>query len=397
MSQEVKQSIVRRRTWRSLQRRNYSLLSKMLDECFNDNLRRMTLDTRAFLLKAISSPQAARMFLDRLPDVLVRCNEDIYDLPLAAEAYAYVHLVDRYCRWWQVFLLLLQGGRFPIRRSGIHALDVGAGPGPATYALMDFGRAINEIALLFPRGHEIGQLYAPPPTVELAEASPAMSSFVHQLSEERGRGGPYGASIRDFYGLRILRSKHENAQYKEQLIRGILDQDEISYEWAARLLQEENPGWHLPERYHLGMVGNFLTTPDSMAESREALSHIKQVLPPGGMVLVMGGRGRLYPMIYAELEEVMSGLRHAWRNREMCTQLTPPQLIFTKGYICSIKAHLQSFGIDVHGISQEWPSNIRDAYHRWWNPNAPFVQQKFSVQLFRRPDGHAVKIDRRKR
>ena len=64
---------------------------------------------RDYVLRSMSSDRvsdintdAAEQFISRLPDVFSRCDEDIYDAPFAAEAYAFVHLVERYRRFWDV-------------------------------------------------------------------------------------------------------------------------------------------------------------------------------------------------------------------------------------------------------------------------------------------------------
>ncbi len=95
-----------------------------------------------------SARERCEAFASNIPKVLSRCDEDIYDEPLMADAYAYVHLLDRYRRFWDVLIELTRGNLLPMRDSGIEVLDVGTGPAPALFAVEDFYRALQEYATL---------------------------------------------------------------------------------------------------------------------------------------------------------------------------------------------------------------------------------------------------------
>ena len=94
----------------------------------------------------ISATEACTQFAKALPLALSKCDEPIYDAPFVAEAYAFLHLLERYRRFSQVLDVLLRAGVLPMRDSGIDILDVGAGPGPALFASDDFYDQLTEYA-----------------------------------------------------------------------------------------------------------------------------------------------------------------------------------------------------------------------------------------------------------
>jgi hypothetical protein len=56
-------------------------------------------------------------------------------------AYAFVHLLDRYLRVWEVLRLLAATLLLPMPKR-LSVLDVGSGPAPALYAVTDFYRDV---------------------------------------------------------------------------------------------------------------------------------------------------------------------------------------------------------------------------------------------------------------
>jgi hypothetical protein len=88
---------VRRETWRSLQRRAAPRLAPRLDQLRQENLDRLVSGLELYLLSCLCDKQSATEFLNWLPDIYGSCNQDIYERPLVAEAYAYIHMVSRYC------------------------------------------------------------------------------------------------------------------------------------------------------------------------------------------------------------------------------------------------------------------------------------------------------------
>ena len=65
---------------------------------------------------------------------------------MAAEAYAWMHLLDRYTRTWIALEHMVQRGCLPLAIRGVGVLDIGTGPGPSALAITDFYRHLSEYA-----------------------------------------------------------------------------------------------------------------------------------------------------------------------------------------------------------------------------------------------------------
>ena len=86
--------------WRHLLRTHAPAFLAWLEaeKVFDDAFNLMASDLQGFLLGLLDGPTIANDFMKAIPDVLGKCNDDIYELPLRPEAYAYMHLLQRYRR-----------------------------------------------------------------------------------------------------------------------------------------------------------------------------------------------------------------------------------------------------------------------------------------------------------
>ncbi len=267
--------------WRSLQRRVAPSVREDLDHALDRRLKESLEALKAYLMTTITRRDEAVAFLRMLGPVRALCNTDIYELPMAAEAYAYTHFPTRYVRWWKVLHLLFQSGWLPMRQDGINAMDVGSGPAPATYALIDFLASLGEAVSTTPRNLGAQRLRTDTPRLTLAEKSRTMGHLVHLLSEHRTLAGPYHISVPDFFGVRLIRTKERNAETRQELINELMsDWDDMAYEEASFILKEEYPNWHEPARFHLCMVSYLLTTEGALNLAGQALNELKRTLPP---------------------------------------------------------------------------------------------------------------------
>jgi hypothetical protein len=175
----------------------------------------------------ISAAEAGTRFAHVLPLVLSKCDEPIYDEPFVAEAYAFVHLLERYRRFSQVLDALLTDGILPMRDSGIDVLDVGVGPGPALFATSDFYDQLNQYA----RVHRIEGLKTPPPGLHSVESSFRMVRVMHWISELSGRRHPFDRDLTDFIGVDFehLRSSRRDATIES------LGTEDMTWETLSRL------------------------------------------------------------------------------------------------------------------------------------------------------------------
>jgi len=86
-------------------------------------------------------------FANCITDVFVNCDDPhMYEKYMAAQAYAHVHLLERYRRFWDILICLLEAAVLPMSEKGLQVLDVGTGPAPGLYAVSDFYHALYDFA-----------------------------------------------------------------------------------------------------------------------------------------------------------------------------------------------------------------------------------------------------------
>jgi hypothetical protein len=143
-------------------------------------------------------PQAPLEFWTRIPEVRTCCSViGTFERPLAAEAYAYVHLLERYRRTWATLEYLSKVAVLPLGVNGVRVLDIGTGPAPSLYAIDDFYAALRAFA----DECHVEELRLPPPQLACVERSSSMVQLFHSFSEFSGRRGPFSAIVADFEDL----------------------------------------------------------------------------------------------------------------------------------------------------------------------------------------------------
>lgn len=264
-------------------------------------------------------------------------------------------------------------------------MDVGAGPGPATYALLDFSRALVRAISEVDQENDLQALVTPRPEVVMVESSSAMSSFVHRFSEQRGLGGPYGASLHDFFGLRLIRTREANAKLRSSLTSQIMDEWDVGPAGAEWILREEYPGWDQPDRYHLCLISNFLTLPQVLEEAAEALHGVRSTLPSGGMIAVVGSgrRGARYGPIYQKLRRQLGGLHHLQASGAYRPRVDEESESQLRTFNLNIRQRLTDLGADVDRAMSDWPAGIPRLVLQRWKPDNRVVLPSFIVEVFR--------------
>ena len=180
----------------------------------------------SFLAKALSSllresvrtPKSAHEVWEAVPAVLSRCNEQAtYEKPGAAYAYAWLYLLERYVRTWLALERLVQKNSLPMAKSGVRALDVGTGPGPAAFAIHDFYAAMVEFSEVTgnPKWRQ-------PPHLTCVESARGTNHFRHQLAEmlsqQAGQESEGVLSMTSaLHDFRKFRPTRERKQYFEVL------------------------------------------------------------------------------------------------------------------------------------------------------------------------------------
>jgi hypothetical protein len=150
--------------------------------------------------------QRARWVIQQYPRVLTSCDVLQFNDPAQALAYLVLHLPDRYCRMFQVLEHLLMNGRLPVGRrrgstavDGFAAIDIGAGPGPAIFAIRSFYAALSR----YSAEHDPPGLIAALGHATIVERSQAMPYIMHRFAGalamvERGystQGWPAGTGL----------------------------------------------------------------------------------------------------------------------------------------------------------------------------------------------------------
>lgn len=316
------------------------------------------IDEQQFLLKFVSA----------IPEVLAHCDENIYDGLLVADAYAYVHLLERYRRFWAVLVELTKHGLLPMRDTGINVLDVGAGPGPTVFAVKDYYQALREYAT----DADIPVLQTPLPRVDTVESSDAMVHVVHELAEYRRDAGPFRAEFRDFYDLDfdIARSA-----YRIKL------ESEYDYELGWEGFPVPEGEWKGRYNYNLAVFSNFLTQPSAVVGLEKSIRRIFAGLRAGGVVVVLGGTQAHYPQIYAMVARLarQSGVQVMTRIPEHIP------VSYSDDFAKRVKQSYLNLWqyLEQHFIELK-PHKLAE-YTDIWDPDVPLAGPKnFGVRVFRK-------------
>jgi hypothetical protein len=368
---------MRRRSWKQLLGQHgpgfikWARENQIRSGAFN----RLAADLERYLLDTILvSPEACRAFACQLPAVLERCDEDIYDYPLVAPAYAYMHLLERYRRFWQVLVELTTACALPMGDGGISVLDVGTGPAPALYAVADFYDAV----VRYSEAADIASLTTPPPRLETVEKSKCMVAFMHAFSELAERRGPFHATFLDFRGLDLPGEQEERLERETSQAADELD---TSVEFARWWLHENERWWWNMFRYNLCIFSNFLTQASMVDQLRDEVTAVFRSIRPGGVVLVVGGTGDPYPELY----KMVADIAHQSRARRV--ERIPASLPCEYGDDAAqrikqlygrVWRRLEDCCGDLTQIRESVPQDL-------WNPCRPLEgPREFGLRVFRK-------------
>ena len=237
------------------------------------------------------------------PAVLKRCNErETYELPGAACAYAWLHLLDRYVRTWFALELLVEKHCLPMGKNGVSALDVGTGPGPSAFAIHDFYASMTEFSRTWKNSK-----WRQPPHVTCVEFDENSNHLRHLLAEklfEQSQRESEGVlamchNLSDFGKLEPSRERKESLQALRNAEETYFD--EVAGQWTSDQLylpDEANDIAQSQHRYRLITFSNFLTTVKTVKCFEPNLVDVLRDAAPGTVLLVLGGKNCPYPKIY---------------------------------------------------------------------------------------------------
>lgn len=309
----------KRQSRQQLQLSNYNTFTHWLD---TENIRQnQFVETakclKSFLLSALdvnsnltgrthsrdpSSAQLAHAWASSIRDVLQNCdNNEIYDRPEVVLAYAHIHFLERYHRFWDVLLILLRVGVLPLPKKQLDVLDIGTGPGPTLYAVQDFYSALHRYA----QHHAVEGFRVPFLNLQFVERSKVMSNFIHHFSEFCLRPGPYHVTFQDFRNLNL---QDKRMKILEREVSQVAEEFEMSSNWAKRWLMENDLQFRNKARnlfrYNFAIMSNFLTSVEQVQELEEEIGSLFRNLRNGGVAVVLGGTAQQYPMVYEQLLEL---------------------------------------------------------------------------------------------
>jgi hypothetical protein len=259
-------------------------------------------------------------FGSRLISAVRSCDDLDYNDHRSTIAYAYLHMLERYRRTWDVLTDLLKVGALPAPRYGVNYIDVGTGPAPTLFATQDFYATICNIARS--RGVR-SEPYEVFPTV--VEPGRGMVLLMHHLSERRmahssGVPGPFGAKYTDFQAL-DLRDDAAAAR------KSVVDPEWESYyeagEWHEDLIYKEpldsTTMGHIDRQFtfRLAVFSNVITTVGQLRAWQPAITRLVDHLSTGAVIVFLGGGGgdsgsnKSYGDIYEQLEELL--VSRSWK------------------------------------------------------------------------------------
>ncbi|OGO05079.1 MAG: hypothetical protein A2Y73_01845 [Chloroflexi bacterium RBG_13_56_8] len=327
-----------------------------------------------FLKIILKDEDTCRTFWGMIPDVLAQCNENsIFERPLAVEAYAYVHLLERYRRFWDVLLLLTENAILPLGDYGINVLDIGTGPAPALYAVDDYYRLLSEFA----DTQEIEELQLPRPQLDCIELSQEMIRFCHHFAEYSNRFGPFRATFPDFHGVDFPQIRQWE---RYRLAReGYDDPSTGEFEFDSTEAEAHDYAVAL-FRYRMVILSNFLTLGDTVDTFQNEILSLFRDVNPGAVVVIVGAYGSPYPDIYAKVEIMAqrSGIRHIqWVDEILGEQSWPQFAKRMKQFHYAIFEHITRF-CDSNTLP-------REAYLDYWCPiPSTRYHPKFGLRVFRK-------------
>jgi len=262
------------------------------------------------LLKcSIGSPEDARNVWEATPAVLGACNDQTtYERPGAAEAYAWLHLLERYARTWSALRRLVEAGCLPMAKHGVRTLDVGSGAGPSAFAVLDFYNAMTEFSILTEN-----LKWRQPPKLTCVETDDRTNHFRHMLAElVFEQSGRQFTNVLDLCNhlndFQAILPSENRQRYQQQLLSETDEYfDEIRQEPTSDLIYSADDANEIANslhRYRLIVFSNFLTTKETLVKFEANLVDILVDARPGSVVMILGGKGEPYPDIYANADRL---------------------------------------------------------------------------------------------
>lgn len=314
-------------------------------------------------------PEKANGFVSAIDRAQAGCPkpEDFAD-GINTFAYAFVHLMDRYLRVWEVLRQLVCAAALPCPIS-LRVLDIGSGPASALYAASDFYQVVSH----YGREHNVERLVRAVLRPCPIERQKDMRHFFHILSEAAHRPGPFHAICDDFTDFRPDKMRERTAQEETGKLADdpwpyFDNKDEIQA-WANRLYQ-----------YQLVFFNYFLTDLSLLREHEDDIIASLTQQQRGGIVVVMGGTGKDYPAIHEQFAGIATRCGHVPVSDipdKIGGAFRRPFLGTVKDVWCRIWQQVTA----TAGLTQRKPKNWRT----YGDPSIPIRRvPPFGLRVFRK-------------
>jgi len=305
--------------------------------------------------------------------VLSKCDNDIYHTFPVAVAYAHIHLLERYRRFWKILLEMLNHNCLPMRSNGVEVLDIGTGPAPVLYAIADFYDHLDS----FITQRKLDHLKTGPPRLYAIEKSIDMARLINVLSEISGRKGPFGPIVDDFTGLNL---DEQRDKWDYEYIEKVADELGVSDGYAEMWINTTEGKLHTKNRYSMIIFSYFLTQTDLLSKFESEIASVVKSLRCGGSVIVVGGMNPRYQKIYNEIERNVCKyrlLRQSLPDKIPC-DYDDDSAKLIKNHYNTIWSEVKKFDSNLDEIKK----NINEDL---WNPKIPLKGPKhFGVRVFRK-------------
>lgn len=259
-----------------------------------------------YLGQQFSSDQdGAHAAASQLQNVLQNCDNITYEEPGAAEAYAFLHFLDRYHRFQLTFERLNALKLMPLRGRRIDVLDIGTGPGPSMFALSDF--YVRTLRKGTSRDTDWGQQGF---NIDYVERSRSFRGWLHHFTEYVNDHCPtevpwwvpfHHGKFYDFSGIQFD-SAHLETTYNDH-------GDSRTREVKVK------------RRFDLIVMSNFLTTKGQVQSFSQELQDCARYLRHNGIMIIVGAtnRSKKYQEVYDELKQLILDGRYS--NRKLIAKM----------------------------------------------------------------------------
>lgn len=254
----------------------------------------------------------AKSVAQQLWVVVHSCNDITFDSNAQADAYALMHLADRYQRAWQSSMYLFHRRRWPRLREPFNYLDIGTGPGPSLFALSD----VYHQAQAFIHGRQWADDQRNPTfQSDYVEQSKWFRHWLHHFTEFANvKTSAHKWQVPYHYGTF---NNFQQIQYDKHYLEPAYNRygDEILVPRVHRY------------RFSLIILSNFLTLPEHVTQFANEIRDSVRNLKNTGILMCLGAPAKSdkYKALYNALHDLVHQQGYSnWRYQARCREIPSP-------------------------------------------------------------------------